>query len=236
MDVGRSAVYAGLDWIQHGAENGEADSRRGPNCGACPSTTTRIEPEDRCATTSCATTSRRAKSRQSSRDANPRQSGKAAKQKAQQDQIQSEQARINAEDKALAKESVQATDPPADEAAHEAALPSQVDDINSPDRRWLDIPNVGRRQVGRFLGIEYIILSVEKLSTIDETRADDTFYIVNMVVANRGKQTEEVKADDIILLDEAEREFKISKDGSRVELFATIQALANEEPKAQSLL
>jgi hypothetical protein len=79
---------------------------------------------------------------------------------------------------------------------------------------WVDIPGVGRRQLGKFFGIEYVVLSVEKLASIEETKADDTFYLVNMMVANTKQQTEEVETEDIVLLDNTGRAFKRSQDGS----------------------
>lgn len=105
-----------------------------------------------------------------------------------------------------------------EELAAEADLPKTQGDAISPNPNsgfsWVNIPGTGRRQVAVFMGVEYVVLSVEKLSSIEETKADDTFYLVNMAVANTTKRTVEIKTDDIVLLDDAGREFARSDDGS----------------------
>jgi hypothetical protein len=93
-----------------------------------------------------------------------------------------------------------------------AALPTSAPALIS--REWMDIPGTGKRQVGRFFGVEYVVLSVEKVTAIEETRADDTFFLVDMAAANSNKRTTKVDAGKIVLLDDKGREFERSDDGS----------------------
>ncbi len=82
----------------------------------------------------------------------------------------------------------------------------------------MDIPNVGKRQVGIVNDVVYAVLEVEKTSSINTpigtTQAGGAFFVLTVRAFNNDKKTHDVTTGFIKLLDDQDREFDPSSEGA----------------------
>ena len=124
--------------------------------------------------------------------------------------------------------------------AQDAQAPPESDEAPaqqaSRNVEVLDIPGVGKRDVGIVDEVAYAIIKVEKTPTIgndfSELRADGQFFVLTLQAHNSAKKTHDVNTQAMELLDDQGREFDPSSQsfmamagsrGDSVQLIAQVQ-------------
>ena len=106
------------------------------------------------------------------------------------------------------------SDAPTEETQAPAEAPKEEGASNV---EVLDIKGVGKREVGMVDDVFYVVLDVEKTSTIGNSftdlQADGQFYILTLRAHNSAKKTHDVNTQIMKLLDDQRREFDPSTQG-----------------------
>ncbi len=88
----------------------------------------------------------------------------------------------------------------------------------------VDIEGVGKREVGKVDDVYYVVINVEKTSSINsdfnKTQADGTFFILTVRAINDAKKTHNVTTQIMTLLDDQDREFDPSTEGNTALMIA----------------
>ena len=101
----------------------------------------------------------------------------------------------------------------------ERSKPDEAPAEESPGNvKVVDIPNVGKREVGIVNGVVYAVMDVETTPSVGDSvnrvEAAGTFFVLTVRAYNDAKKTYDVKPQSIKLLDDQGREFDRSIEGN----------------------